>query len=64
LRDIFGPWGLEASVVDVTDPSEAMRALRPNTRLVWVETPSNPLLKVTDIAAVAEITQLPSPRGR
>ena len=55
LRDIFGPWGLEASVVDVTDPAEVERALKPNTKLVWVETPSNPLLKVTDIAAVAEL---------
>ena len=54
-RDVFGPWGLELSLVDMTDPTALERAIRPNTKLVWVETPSNPLLRITDIAAVAEI---------
>jgi cystathionine gamma-synthase len=54
-RDIFGPWGLEVSLVDMTDLAAVERAMRPNTKLVWIETPSNPLLRVTDIAAVAEI---------
>lgn len=53
--DIFAPWGLQVSVVDMTDLDQVRAALRSNTRLVWVETPSNPLLKITDIAAVAEI---------
>lgn len=55
LRDIFGPWKLEATLVDMTDPANVQRALRPNTRLVWVETPSNPLLRLTDIERVAQI---------
>lgn len=55
LRDIIGPWGLETTFVDMTNPQLVADAMRPNTRLVWVETPSNPLLKVTDIAALAEI---------
>lgn len=48
-------WGVEVSGVDMTDVAQVRAALRPNTRLVWVETPSNPLLKITDIEAVAEI---------
>ena len=48
-------WGVAVSVVDVTDPTQVVAAMRPTTRLVWVETPSNPLLKITDIAAVVKI---------
>ena len=55
LRELFATWNLEATFVDMTNPDELQAALRPNTRLVWTETPSNPLLKITDIAAVAEI---------
>lgn len=55
LREVFAPWGLHTTFVDMTDPAQVKGALRPNTRLVWVETPSNPLLKVTDIARIAEI---------
>ena len=54
-RDIFGPWGVELSMVDMTDIAEVQHAMRQNTSLVWVETPSNPLLRVTDIAAVADV---------
>ena len=48
-------WGLAYTLTDMTDLTAVAAAVRPNTRLVWVETPSNPMLKVTDIAAVAEI---------
>ena len=57
LREIFAPWGLEASFVDMTDLDAVQTAVRPNTRLVWVETPSNPLLKITDIGRMAEIAR-------
>ena len=50
------PWGLAVSFVDMTDPAAVAAAVRPATRLVWVETPSNPLLKVTDIERIAAIT--------
>jgi cystathionine gamma-synthase len=56
VREVLGQWGLQFSVVDMTDLAAVRSAMRPNTRLVWVETPSNPLLKITDIAAVAELT--------
>lgn len=55
LREVYMPWGLEVSFVDMTRLDDVKRALTPKTKLVWVETPSNPLLKITDMAAVAEI---------
>ena len=54
-RDILGPWGIEVASVDMTHLANLKHAMRPNTKLVWVETPSNPLLQIVDIAAVAEI---------
>ena len=55
MRDIFGPWKLKVSSIDMTDVGCVERAMRPTTRVVWVETPSNPLLRVVDIARIAEI---------
>ena len=57
LREIFAPWGLQTSFVDMTDVDSVAQAVQPNTRLVWVETPSNPLLKITDITRMAEIAK-------
>jgi len=48
-------WGMDSSIVDMTDLPGLAGAVRPNTRLIWAETPSNPLLKVVDLAAIAEI---------
>jgi len=45
--------GHDVSFVDLTQPSELEAAVRPNTRLVWVETPTNPLLKLVDLSAIA-----------
>jgi cystathionine gamma-synthase len=47
--------GVEFDTVDLTDLDALKKALRPETRVVWVETPTNPLLKIIDIAAVAEL---------
>lgn len=55
LRETFVPWGLSVDFVDMTDLEAVRAALRAETRLIWVETPSNPLLKVTDIAGVAAL---------
>jgi cystathionine gamma-synthase len=55
LREVFQRWGLSSSFVDMTSPVEIERALTPRTRLIWVETPSNPTLAVTDIASVVRI---------
>jgi len=55
LDKCFKPLGIETSFVDFSDPTRLRAALRPNTRMVWLETPTNPMLKVFDIAALADI---------
>jgi cystathionine gamma-synthase len=55
LARVLQDWGLAHDVVDMSDPEAVRAAVRPQTRIVWVETPTNPLLKVVDIAATAEI---------
>src|SRR5438034_1341742 len=62
LRETFSRWGLEATFVDMTDVAAVRRAITPSTRLVWVETPSNPLWKVTDIAAIGALARAASAR--
>ena len=57
VREILGPWGLESTFVDMTDTAAVAAAIGPRTRLVWLETPSNPVLSVTDIAAVARLAR-------
>jgi len=54
---VLKQWGLEATFLDMSDPARVREAIRPNTRLVWLETPSNPMLKIVDIAAIAEIAR-------
>lgn len=49
--------GIETTFVDATDANEVEKAMRPNTKMVWVETPSNPTLKITDIRAVADVVK-------
>lgn len=55
LREIFAPWNLSVTFVDMTNPSAVEQAVQPNTQLIWVETPSNPMLKITDIGQIADI---------
>jgi cystathionine gamma-synthase len=57
IGGVFAKWPLETSYVDMTDVAAVRAAVRPNTRLVLVETPSNPLMKITDLAAVARIAR-------
>src|SRR6059036_606573 len=57
LRETFARWKLDTTFVDMTDLAAVRAAMRPSTRLVWVETPSNPLWKITDIAALGELTR-------
>jgi len=53
MHDVYQRWGLAFTAVDMADAGAVAAAIRPETVLVWAETPSNPLLKITDIAAVA-----------
>ncbi|MEU8550744.1 cystathionine gamma-synthase [Streptomyces roseoverticillatus] len=52
---VISRWGVEWSVADTSDPAAVRAALRPSTKAIWVETPSNPLLGISDIAALAEV---------
>jgi len=49
--------GLEFSFVDMSKPETLTRALRPNTRMIWIETPSNPLLKIVDLQAACKVAK-------
>ena len=57
IRETFVPWGLSVTFVNMTQISAIRSALSPRTRLFWVETPSNPLLKITDLLAIAELAR-------
>ena len=52
---VLGEQGVDWSAVDMTDPRLVRTAIRPATRVIWAETPTNPMLRLVDIAAVAEI---------
>ncbi len=55
VSKVLAPWGLAYDVVDMTDLQAVAKAVRAETRVLWGETPTNPLLKIIDIAAVADI---------
>ena len=54
---VFQEFGLKFNFVDLSDASALEAAITPNTKMVWIETPTNPLLRLVDIAAVANITK-------
>ena len=54
---VLNRWGLECSFVDTADPQNVANAIRDNTKLIFTETPANPTLKLTDIAAVSEVAK-------
>lgn len=75
LIEIFIPWGLEVSFVDMTDVTAVAAAIQPNSKLIIVESPSNPLIKIADIQALADLAHqhdikllcdntIPSPIGQ
>lgn len=55
LTRVLAPWGIETTTVELSDVDVLRAAIRPETKIVWLETPSNPLLKIVDIALIAEI---------
>jgi len=55
LKHLFAKWQVGATFVDMTNLDAVMRAVQAKTRIVWIETPSNPLLQCVDIAAAADI---------
>jgi cystathionine gamma-synthase len=62
IGDMFGKWNVEASYVDMSDLERVRAAVRPNTRLIWTETPSNPLMKITDLAGIAAVARAAGPQ--
>lgn len=57
IGEVFAKAGLETTYLDMTDVNGLRAAIRPNTRLLWLETPSNPLLKITNLAVMPEIAR-------
>lgn len=57
IDTVFTAWGVEYTVVDTSVVEEVKAAIRDNTKLIWVETPTNPALGITDIEAVAKLTE-------
>ncbi|MGI0519160.1 cystathionine gamma-synthase [Microbacterium maritypicum] len=55
LTRVLAPWGIDTTTVELSDVDALRAAIRPETKVVWLETPSNPLLKIVDIALIAEI---------
>lgn len=59
---VLKDYGIQFSYVNITDPNLVESALRPETRLVWIETPTNPLLKIADIAEISKRVKVFSPQ--
>ena len=57
IGEVFAKTGLETTYLNMSDVDGLRAAIRPNTRLLWLETPSNPLLKITNLAAVGKIAR-------
>lgn len=57
VEKVFSDWGLEYSKVDMSNPSAIQSAIKSNTRLIWIETPSNPQLKISDISAIVQLAK-------
>lgn len=55
VKKLMTRWGLESEFIPMTDLNKIEESLKPNTRLIWIETPSNPLMNITDISGVCEL---------
>jgi cystathionine gamma-synthase len=62
IGEVFGRFPIETTYVDMTDLNAVSDGIRPGTRLIWVETPSNPLMKITDLAAIAGLARAAGPQ--
>ncbi|MHC2849975.1 cystathionine gamma-synthase [Corynebacterium mucifaciens] len=57
IQQVFTQWGVENTVVDMTNPEAVAAAVQDNTKVIWVETPTNPMLGIVDIQAIAAVKQ-------
>jgi len=63
FEQVYKKFGITVRYVDTSDPAAVFNALTPRTRLIWIETPTNPTLKITDIQAIAKIAKAGAGRG-
>ncbi len=61
IGEVFAKSRIEPAYVDMSRPEAVQAALRPETRMIWVETPSNPLMKITDLSAIAALARAAGP---
>ena len=67
FEQVYKKFGITVHYIDTTDPSAVFNALTPKTKLIWIETPTNPTLKITDIRAISKIAKVgraPKSEGR
>ena len=57
IQQVFTQWGVDNTVVDMTNPEAVAAAVQDNTKVIWVETPTNPMLGIVDIQAIAAVKQ-------
>ena len=57
IKKIFEPFGLKSKFIDMTRIENLEKAISPDTKLIWIETPTNPLLNIVDIKAVCEVAR-------
>ncbi|MDO6429140.1 PLP-dependent aspartate aminotransferase family protein [Flavitalea sp. BT771] len=57
FEQVYRKFGINVTYVDTTNPERVFNAITPNTKLIWIETPTNPTLKITDIEAIAKIAR-------
>ena len=57
LEKIFKPWGLEISFINIDDINNFESAIKKKTKLIWIETPTNPLLKIIDIKSLSRVSK-------
>jgi methionine-gamma-lyase len=55
VRDSLPRWGIQVSPVDTSDPEQVAAAIGPSTRMLWIETPANPIMRLSDIPALADL---------
>lgn len=63
FRTCASRFGLDITYVDARDPERLRQALKPNTKMVWMETPTNPTMKLLDIKAIADIIKTDAPQA-
>jgi len=57
LQNLYSGFGLQYDTIDMTNPDLVSKSIKSNTKLIWIETPSNPSLKITDLQAIASIAK-------